>query len=651
MNRSNEVLKPRNGHTLVVGIVARISGCQNQKELSLGDQEDHAKEVVAELYQGPVEFRVIATKGKGERLDRPELVDIEEAYRSRELDLNVMEDVGRMVRGAEAARLWGAGVDNGTRSIAPNDCCDTAEDNWEEDLLAACRDHVGHQTHTSKRIKQKKMNRFKKFGGATPCEIYGYIKPPETKTFDDWQKDDAATPIIQEGARRLKNTLNCSGVADWFNQQGVSVGKYCRRNKWYGAMVRRYYSNTLLKGMPCRGKRHTIKHHEKGRRVSVPNPKGPVFREYPHLAHLDPIDFDELNVLLKAKNDKYHRKLVNGIDPRWQVSRKRTRFPGQHACCWCCGWHYVWGGNGVTENLMCSASREWHCWNSIGFNGELAVQRLVTAMTSAMYQLDGFDDQFGEIVAIARQNCSGGQAERWEKLLRGEESLAREKVNFQNAISKYGPVDFLDEKIKNLKDCEQELARERYKLEQLKHKELCLPPSILHLRGMLEEEFQRLAIDSPEFGNLMRQLVPEFHVYNVRLLDGGHLLPRARVKLALGGNVPDIEHVPGLSDLLTKVVTLDLFERPPQRERIRENAVRLALQGMKQRQIAAQLEERPRLPAVQRALALDQLMRDREQTSPYTLVTEPPDDYAKLRRHKSPKYQFQPREGYERPAI
>ena len=44
------------------------------------------------------------------------------------------------------------------------------------------------------------MNRFKKFGGATPCEIYGYIKPEGAKTFDDWRKDDAATPTIQEAS-------------------------------------------------------------------------------------------------------------------------------------------------------------------------------------------------------------------------------------------------------------------------------------------------------------------------------------------------------------------------------------------------------------------------------------------------------------------
>jgi hypothetical protein len=138
----------------------------------------------------------------------------------------------------------------------------------------------------------------------------------------------------------------------------------------------------------------------------------------------------------------------------------------------------------------------------------------------------------------------------------------------------------------------------------------------------------------------------------MRLVDGGHPLPRAKVKLSLAGIVPDAQLVPGLEELLTRELTLDLFERPPQRERIRAEAVRLAAQGLAQRQIVRQLtEEKPKLPVVQKALALDRKMKELGLESPYALVTEPPDDYAKLRRHKNSKYRFQPRDGYQRPAI
>src|SRR5262245_9230514 len=134
MTRSDDcAIKPRNGHTLVVGIVARISGCANQKEISLDDQVDHGKEEVTRLYEGPIEYRTIATKGKGERLDRPELDEVERLLRTRELDLLVMEDLGRLVRGTAACEICGIAVDHGTRVIAPNDCIDTADGSWEED--------------------------------------------------------------------------------------------------------------------------------------------------------------------------------------------------------------------------------------------------------------------------------------------------------------------------------------------------------------------------------------------------------------------------------------------------------------------------------------------------------------------------------------
>jgi site-specific DNA recombinase len=114
-----------------VSVVARTSGCPRQKEASLDDQIDHAKEVVAEYYAGPVELRIIATKNKGENLMRPELAVIEQQLRTRELDLLICEDLGRLVREAEAVRVCGIAVDHGTRVLAPNDCSDTDDPDWE----------------------------------------------------------------------------------------------------------------------------------------------------------------------------------------------------------------------------------------------------------------------------------------------------------------------------------------------------------------------------------------------------------------------------------------------------------------------------------------------------------------------------------------
>ena len=452
----------------------------------------------------------------------------------------------------------------------------------------------------------------------------------------------------------MKETLNCSAVADWFNQQGVPVGPYCRRRevrRGMCAMVRRYYGNSIPKGMPCRGTRHTVKHHETGRRVSVKNPKGPTYRECPHLAHLDPAEFDELNVLLKAKNDKYRRKLVNGIDPRGRC-RASGRFPGPARLLLVLRLALRLGrqrGDGEPDVLRQPGLA---LLELVRLRWPLGRQRLVSVITAELYQLDGFEAQFTEMVRSAQRDRSGGTADGWSQLLSDEAALAKEKENFNNAIKMFGARPTLLEQLNDIETREKELVPRRHRLEHLQTKTLELPESIGELRQRMEDEFKRLAVDSPEFGDLMRQLVPEFYVYLVRLVDGGHPLSRAKVKLTLAGIVPDAQLVPGLGEMLTRELTLDLFEKPPQRERIREEVVRLAAERIPQRQIAARLtEEKPKLAAVQKVLALDQKMKELGLETPYVLVTEPPEDYPKLRRHKNPKYRFQPREGYQRPAI
>jgi site-specific DNA recombinase len=652
--KSDYDLVPRNGRTLIVGIVARISGCASQKELSLDDQVDHAKEEVAALYDGSVEYRVIATKGKGECLTRPELGEVEQLIRSRELDLLVMEDVGRLVRGTAAVTLWGIAVDHGVRVLAPNDCLDTRDETWEEELIAACRDHVGHNAHTSKRLKKKLMNRFKKRIGATSRQTAGYVVPEDAKTYDDWRKEDSATPIIQEGLRRLKSSLNCSAVADWFNQVGFPTGPYCRKKKkWDGKLVRLFFKNRLLAGHPSRGHRYTVKHHETGRRVSVKNPDGPVFLDCPHLAHVNAAELDEVNAMLAAKNGSRRRKHVNGEDPLHRRPRKRALYPSQGGCtCWYCGSHFVWGANGVKENLMCSRSREWGCWNSFGIKGPLVVERLVAVITSTLHNLQDLDAQFAELVSAAGNSREGELAQRWRQQEQDEAKLVQQRENVLAALAEYGPRPSLKAKLDEVEHEEKRLAWKRHELEMLGARDLQLPKSTEELRKSLEEQFQCLAVRSPEFGDLMRQLVPEFHVYLVRLLDGGHPLPRARIRLDLAGSVPDAERVPGLKEMLSRVVTIDLFERPPQRERIREDAVRLAATGLVQRQICALLkEENPKLPVVQQALALDKKMKSLGLESPYVVMLEPPTDYPKLKRHLNPKYAFRPLEGYERPPL
>ncbi|WP_254510224.1 recombinase family protein [Anatilimnocola floriformis] len=650
LRKSENGLTPRNGESLIVAIVCRISGCAKQKELSLEDQEDNGKQLIGELYSGPAEYRVIATKGKGENLERPELEQIAAAYKSRKYDVFIFDDLSRLIRGGEAARLLGVGVDNGTRSICINDGIDTVEETWEQDALNACGENVAHNQRTSMRIKQKTMNRFKKFGATANRAIMGYLVPDGAKTYADWQKDPQREAVIREGSRLLRQTLNGETVAAYFRDKGVPVGPFSRNENWNGTMVLRYFRNTLLKGYPQRGRTATVKHHATGKRHSRTNPKGPSYFHAPHLAHLDPIEFDELVTLLAENNKHFRRKTEKGGDPRLAVPRKRTRSFGQHARCWYCGRHYVWGGNGITDNLMCSGARERKCWNSIGFPGILTAEKLVQVITEKLFALDGIDDQFRELVQQANSGGTDGLTARWKNLERDAATLARKKERVTEAVLEYGKSSTIGEMLAEIEKLEKLQAAERHFLESARERTIDVPPSSGELRRLLTEELRRLTVNSLEFGEFIRQLIPSMHIYLVRVCDGGHLLPRAKCRLDLVGNFPDADLMPELKTLLTTDITLDLFE-PPQRVRIRSDAVGLAAEGVEQREIAARIAEKPTQTAVWKSLELQRRMDLLQLKTPYELVFAPPANYSKLRRHLHPQYVFEPLNRYVPPEI
>lgn len=651
---SDRDLTPRNGHTLMAGLGARISGCGKQKEVSLEDQTDHNKEIVEDWYQGIIEYLIVATKGKGERLDRPELAQIEAEFRKGYLDIFVIEDLGRLVRGVEAVRLLGIAVDHGVRVIVPNDNIDTAKESWETDAIKACADHVAHQEHTSRRLKHKLKNRFVKYGGSTARPIAAYVVPEGAKTYGDWLKAPGAEAWIHDGKKMLCETRNCSAVADMFNRRGIAPGPYCRRNSWNGAMVRRFYANPLLKGMAARCTKHSKKFHEVGRRKSVKNPNGPVYYACPHLAFMTTEEFDELAAVLQAINARYKRKPVNGRDPLAGVPRKRTRFPGQYARCWYCGRHYVWGGNGITDNLQCSGSREWLCWNSVGFDGPLAVSDLVARITNELYALDGFEAQYQELVAAALRGDRSDIALRHAQLRRDEQALHVKKANVQQAILAYGTSPLIQQMLDQIAADERQLNIARRTLDQAGQKQLQVPESLDELRMLWNQEFAGSVLESPEFGDLLRQVVPDFRVHLVRLCDGGSLLPRAHVQLRLDGIVTDLVQVPGVKELLYRELTLDVFQAPP-REQVRLAATALAAEGLGPKAIAARVSEQLGRPTTSKvvhdALALDQQMKQLGLSTPYVLVSEPPDDMPKQRKHRNTAYKFTPLDGYVPPAL
>ncbi|MCC7085565.1 MAG: hypothetical protein IT427_11220 [Pirellulales bacterium] len=312
--------------------------------------------------------------------------------------------------------------------------------------------------------------------------------------------------------------------------------------------------------------------------------------------------------------------------------------------------NYVWGGNGVSGNLMCSACRDWHCWNSIGFSGELAAKQIVALIAADLHALDGFEEQFAGMVQLARRSGSGDHARQRQQLQDKLRKLGAEQQNLAQSMAMLGTRDWMQAKLVELDAQEAALRVEQMKLERACQRQLILPDSPGALAQRLLAEFERLALTSPEFGDLLRLLTPKFFVFAVRRCDGGDPKPRAMVEINLAAQFPDLRQLPGMMELTTKRHVFNVFE-PSKPERIRVEAVTLAKQGLFQRDIGQRLSEPAFQAEVSKALRLQQAMDQQGLDDPYQILLEPPADYKKLRRYKNAKYCFTPKPGYVPPEI
>ncbi len=646
MASRNKPLLPLNGHTLMVLAVQRISGCGKQKEVSKEDQLQHAHEEIDDRYKGPVEYTPISTTAKGERLDRPELVEIERLLRTRRYDVLIVEDIGRLIRGSEAHRLCGIAVDHGTLVLSPNDGIDTNDVDWESAVIGACQDHVSYNEHTSRRIKHKLDTRFKREGLATNRPMFGYVKPPGAKHYADWQKEEAATPILKQMIEVLLEVRTLVGVADWLNARRIPVGPGVLKNtRWNDRLVRAVLTNTLLKGWARRGVTRRKKHHGTGRRIAVPNEDGPVYKEFPHLAHLSVTEFDDLQAVIASLNRRRKTPPKPG-QQLWNEGKRPSRFPSGHATCGYCGSPSVWGACGAAKKLMCDGARQYRCWNSTGLSASIAADVVTQALTAAYSGLDGFDEQLRGLVRDATRQEQVDLPAQWAELERDEAAVAKEEANVQAGLAEFGPNPVIKQALDKVTARRLEVRTRRFELERSRESAPALPASAADLRQLFVEKFRDLTAADIGFAALLRRLIPEFTVTLVRMVDDGRLYPRAELVFDLSGVTPDASRAPAYAALLRRPVTVDLFT-PPLRERIRVDAVRLREQGLALKKIPPLLAVPASWTVVRQALAVDQMMREQGLESPFVPVVEMPID-SFYRRWKHPRYRFEPRPGYPR---
>lgn len=630
-------LAARNGQKLQVLGIARIS-TEHQNALSLDDQEALYRRWLPQHTDLPFNMHMIAGRGSGEVLDRREALDANFEVKTGTYDLVIAEDLGRIFRRAHAQIFCELCEDYGTRLIALNDHVDTAQENWRVLAGFASMRHEMYNADAARRIRRTLRNRFQ-LGGVVQTVVFGYRKAPGTKSDTDLQKDPAAEPIYAEIFRLLEGGASYSEVSDWLNEKGIRPGPYVRVSRWNCAVVTRLIHNPILKGVRVRNRRMSKRVNQTGRHKSMPAPASErLERHCPHLSFIDPDRYDRLIALLDERNAKFRRKGVDGIDTRRNVSKKRTVWPGQHIDCGVCGRQFVYGGHGQKDHLMCQGARDYRCWNGFTVDGPLAAYKMSTAISQAIAALPDFDPVLLQMVEEEQQQHQGTRSRHFQMLTSRQTAVEREICNILAAIRTTGHSPSLMEELGRL---ESEKGQIAWDLKQLQ-RPLRLPQpisTIAEIKQLADEAFTKLAVTSTEFGRFLRRLIPRIMVKPFRLCDGGKSVLRGCFTLNLVPLVAETSGLERLSGALQRSLIVDLFE-PPQREAFRLPVMELTANGLKQRDIAWELNITQ--TAVQRAVALARRMEKLGINDPYIPLLAPPDDDERACRHRNPRFSFEP---------
>ncbi len=471
------------------------------------------------------------------------------------------------------------------------------------------------------------------------CEIFGYIKPPICKDENDLKRDPAAEAIYDQWFKKLEEGASYSEVADWLNDSGIKPGPYSRRQTWDCAMVARVTHNPILKGLRLRNRMITRKHHQSGHRISVKaRPEDLKTRFCAHLIFIEPGRYDRVIQKLSLRNSRFKRHTVDGADPLQNRPKKRTIWPGQHAVCGICGRPMVYGGHGQKGHLVCRGNKEYVCWNGVSADGLKASESILRAMMVCIETLPGFDAQFRRQVQEHIENLTISRATKETQLNQMHHELVRKRNNLLAALEEYGPSPSLKDRLAELDRQETALVVQREQLISTRPADVKIP-SISKIKEIVNDRFGALDRRTAEFGRLMQGLLSSVKLFSYVLCDGGHPVLRAHINLNLVALVPASNKNDGHGEKLQQPIIVDLFD-VPQRESFRQQIMTLTAQGLRQRDIAAQLGITQ--PAVQRAVALDKTMHERGLDDPYILLAEPPASNGRMRAHKHARFRFQP---------
>jgi hypothetical protein len=191
-------------------------------------------------------------------------------------------------------------------------------------------------------------------------------------------------------------------------------------------------------------------------------------------------------------------------------------------------------------------------------------------------------------------------------------------------------------------DAELSIVRaEEKRLKEAPSNALVIPP-VDDIKALAREAVPNVSQNSPEFGKLMKRIVPKIVVFPYQLCDGGKIVLRAKLRLWVSHLLPDKRVQEVLQQPFERILTVNLYD-PPQREACRRRILEMRAGGATEKDAAA--AARITITAAQRAAGLQRRMEALCVTDPYVPVTQPPEDGRRNGRHKHRRYRFEPLAG------
>ena len=637
--RNVELPPPKSGGQHLLLGVCRIS-TERQNEMCLGDQLAFYDEWAKIEYPDGYEMEEISSRDSGEALDRAEFLDLTERIESGRYDCVVTEDLGRIARRIHAVLLCEAGEDSRTRIVAINDRVDTFVSGWKQNAMFASMRHESYNEDTSFRIRRSLKGRFAT--GKLPLRlIAGYESDGPGCLEENCHKKPEAIAIYDEWFDRLDRGQSFAQIADWLNEIQFPVGPNVRKADWNGTLVGQVTRNPLLKGLRIQNKRVSMRTNRTGRRKSVKADDDQIQeREVPHLAFIEPTRYDRIIRKVKERNSKYANGIAKANNSLTGRTRKDTRWPAQQLRCGICGRNFVLGGHGRKDRMMCDGARRYQCWNAMTIDRPDLAMAIADRVRREIVELPEFDANWEEQLRIEASSLSCSKATKLEQLQKDRDKKIREVENLAKAIANGSSSETLfrllsetESRVRLLTDACQETESQM--------QETIVIPTADQIREICDSTFLNLAVESREFGDVMREVISDIFVLPYRLIDGGHIEPRCRFTLNLSC-LDEIQMPNDVSQLQTSC-HVDLT-KSPQRVEFMSRVTSLRRNGMSFRNIAAELGIT--MPAAQYAAKLQRLMDSLAITDPWAPVRTEADAIVYFKRLKNPRHQFKPMKGF-----